>query len=525
MQVATIGRATLALAVITMGVKLLGFVEKQVIAYYFGADARVDAFFVALSVPTAVFLLVREIVEPAFLPLFVKNLDAGRRQRAWQLFTAVGAGVVVVTLPIVAAGFLGAGKLASWLAPGFAPPTLELTAVLVRVTIAGGLLLGLSSLTYITLNGYRRFALPATGDLVMKAALIVCAVVLASRLGAVALAIGVLVGCAGRLAVHLAGLARELRWLAWPRGPGREEVRRLAWLMAPLVVGVVFSQLSELADNYFSSLLGPGAVAARSYARKIVDLPILLLPYALSVVAFPYFSALASRREWDRLYAFFGRTLRGLALVFALLSVATILLAEPVVAFLLERGAFDAHARVLTAWPLRLYAVGLVSFALEALLVPFYFALGDTRTPVLVGILGVFVNVALTAALIGPFGVGGVALALTLSKTLKVVLLGAWLKRKRPALRLAPALGTGLRLGLAAGVAAAGIGVSAALWEWPGAAASLVQQAGYLAFTSAAGAVLYLAAVLGFGSPERSLVIAGWSAVSLALSRRTRETR
>lgn len=513
-----LGRATFALVCITVGVKILGFVEKQVIAYYFGADQRVDAFFVALSAMTVVFLFVREIVEPAFLPLFVRHLDAGNRERGWQLFTVVAVGILAVTIPTVMAGWLGARNLASWLAPGFTPSALELTARLIRVTLVGGVLLGLSSLTYITLNGYRRFALPAAGDLVMKAMPIVCALVLVPQLGVLALALGVLLGCAGRLLVHLGGLGHELRYLAWPRPESRADVRQLAWVMAPLLLGVMFSQLSDLADNYFASQLGDGAVAAKTYARKIVDLPILLLPYALSVVAYPYFSSLAGRGEWDRLYTFLGRLLRGLAIVFAYLSVATILLAGPIVTLLLERGAFDAQARQLTAWPLRLYAAGLVTFALEALLVPFYYALRDTRTPVVLGIAGVGVNITLTALWIGPLGVGGVAAALTVSKTLKVLLL-AWLlqrrRNQRPhqgrarSLPWAPVLGAALRLSLSASAAAVTMAVMMHLRSTPGAAGSLLEQVGYLGLTSAAGAASFLAILLAFPSPERALFMDG----------------
>ena len=501
----TLGRSVVGLTLITMAVKVLGFVEKQVFAYYFGASEDVDAFFVALSVPTVLFVFIREIVEPAFLPMFVGRLESGRREQGWRLFTVLTAGILVVSAAAATAGWLGASSLASSLAPGFAPSTLELTARLIRVTIAGGLFLGLSSLTYVTLNAYRRFALPAAGDLALKAMPIACAIALVPRLGVVALALGVLVGCAGRLLVHLVGLGRELARLSWPGEESRDDLRQLAWTMAPLVIGVAFSQVSELADNYFASQLGGGAVAARTYARKIVDLPILLLPYALSIVAFPYFSSLAGRQEWDRLYGFLGQTLRGLTLVFAFLGVATVLLAEPIVTLLLERGAFDAQARELTAWPLRLYGIGLVTFALEALLVPFYFALRDTRTPVVLGIAGVGVNIALTAAWIGPLGVGGVAAALTVSKTLKVLLLGLLLGR-RQTLRWRPIAGTAWRVGLAAGVAAAGMTLLLRSNTPPG-ASSLLDQVAFLSLTSGSGAVLFLVMVLAFRSPERALLL------------------
>jgi murein biosynthesis integral membrane protein MurJ len=506
----SLGRPTLVLILITVGVKILGFVEKQVIAYYFGADARVDAFFVAVSVPTVLFLLVREIIEPAYLPLFVRQVEEGRNERGGKLFAAVGMLVIGVLVPLAIAGGVGATALAGWLAPGFEPAVLELTARLIRWTIAAGALLGLSALTYTTLNAQRRFALPASGDLVLKVAPILCALLFAPRLGVMALALGMLLGALGRLLVHLFGLRRDLLLLAWPLPEMNRELRQLGLLMAPLVLAVLFSQVSELADNFFASQLGDGAVAARTFARRIVDLPVLILPYTLSVVAFPTFASLASRREEDRLYELLGNILRGLVQLFAFLAVATVFLAEPIVALLLERGAFDATARQLTAWPLRLYGLGLVTFAVEALLVPFYYALGDTRTPALLGMLGVTINIGLTAVLIGPLGVGGVAAALTCSKSIKVLLLGVLLRCKRRQLPWAPVLGAALRLASTTATAAVAMYFLGLFFEWPGSAAGVLSQLVYLTAMSMAGLVVFVVAVLAFRSPERTLLIAGW---------------
>jgi putative peptidoglycan lipid II flippase len=347
---------------------------------------------------------------------------------------------------------------------------------------------------------------------VLKAAPLLMALALAPRLGVLALALGLVAGSAGRLLIHLGGLAREWPHLSWPGRENRRDLARLGTLMAPLVVGVLFSQLSELADNFFSSLVSGGAVAARTYARRIADLPVQLVPYTLSVVAFPLFASLANRGEDERLRRLVGDLLRGITLLFAFLSVITLLLAEPVVALLFERGAFDAAARRLTAGPLRFYALGLVAFALDALLVPYYFALRDTRTPVLLGILGVGVNVGVTALLIGPMGVSGVAAALALSKGLKVLLLAAALRFKGRAVAWGLALASGGRILLAAGGVALALRMVDPLLPWPGSSAGLLAQVTYLAAVSTLGGLVYLAGILALPSPERQLLGRLWQA-------------
>lgn len=501
-------RTTFAVAAVTVAVKVLGFAEKQALAFYFGADARVDALVVATSVPTALFLMVRELVEPVGLPRLVRHLEAGRRDRAQRLFAAVGGILAGGCVLVGVVGWLGAKPLSRLLGPGFSPATLELAAELLRWVLPAGIFLALSSWTYITLNADRRFVLPAASDLSLKVLSLVCLATLASAFGIRAAALGFLLGAAGRLGVQLWGLRRGFWPIRRPDGESSEDLRVIGRLALPLLLGVAFSQVSELADNFFASGLEEGAVAARSYARRIADLPVLLIPYALGIVAFPHMASLASRGQSSQLFKFLGRATRALAALFSYLAVATVLLAEPIVALLLQRGAFDAADRALTAAPLALYGVGLVTFAVEVLVVNTFFSLGDTRRPVLWGICGVVLNIALTAVLIGPLGVSGVAAALTLSKTFKVVALAFELRHHGAEIAFSSLVAAAGRALWPAAAAAAGITGVSNLSPWPGADATLLAQLGHLVLASSVGGALFLVVFLFIPSVEQRWLLA-----------------
>ncbi len=502
-------RSTAAITAITLAAKVVGFVEKQVIAYYFGADARVDAYFVALSIPMALFLVGRELLEPAFLPLFVRHLDAGRKARAWGVFAIVGLLLGGISLLATGAIVFGAETVAGFLAPGFDAETVALTASLVRWVAWAGVILAFSVLTSLALNGYRRFALPASGDLLLKLGPPICVVLLAAQLEIHALALGLLIGASGRIGLHLIGLAKELRFLGRGSREMRSDLDQVLHLAAPIVVAVIASQVGEFADNYFASKTGEGGVAARTFGRKIAELPLLLVPYALSIVALPHFSALAARGDRDGLFGTLGDILRGLALLFTLLAVATVTLSEPIVRLLFERGAFDASASAATAGALVFYGAGLVPMAFEAILMPFYFSMHDTRTPVIAHVAGVGTQVLLSALLWQPMGIGGIALALAASKTLKVLLLGVLLRSKHDGLHVGPVLGSAARIGLA-GAATAGalIGVGAVLGV-PQSGAPLPEQLVFLLASAVVGGGTFLAATLVIPGPERLLIVDG----------------
>jgi len=285
-------------------------------------------------------------------------------------------------------------------------------------------------LTYITLNAYKRFALPALGDVFFKLIPIAFLVVLYRVSGITGLAIGVIGGAISRLAVHGVGLRDKIGMFAFRVEITNPHVRRMSHLMAPLAIGIAFSQLSLLIDNMFASTLAPGSISALSYAKKLAEMPIVIVPYALGIVLFPYFSELAIARDRDRSVRMLLQAVKMLLLVLVPIAVIFVVLRVPIVRLLFERGQFDSHSTQITSSAFMYYSFGLLSFAVEAILVQFFFSLSDTKTPVVVGIFCVCLNILLTYMLIGPLKHNGIALASTLSKTLKVGIL-YWLLKRR----------------------------------------------------------------------------------------------
>jgi putative peptidoglycan lipid II flippase len=393
------------------------------------------------------------------------------------------------------------------LAPGFDPDAIAQTGHLLRLLAPAVVFLSLSSLTYITLNAYGRFLLPATGDLALKLAPSLCCLALVSEFGTEVLALGFLAGALARLGIHGLGLGAKLSMLALPRASDRRDLVAFGWLVLPLVLGSGFAQLGELAGNHFSSFAGEGGVAAKNYARKIRDVPLEVVSYSLSVVLFPTFAHLivaGKRAEALRLLA---RTVRGLALSFAVLGVVVYVLRDSLVSVLLERGAFGSEERASTAYALGMYAPGMIAAAIEGVLVVHFFARKDTRTPVALGILCVALDIVLCASLVRPLGVGGVALALTITKAVKVVALSALLHRRERCVAWRAVLCSAGRILLAAAVSGLTMRYAQLAWSPDPADAAAVPELAWLGAVGSLGALTFLATILAVGGEDRALLI------------------
>jgi putative peptidoglycan lipid II flippase len=490
----TIIQATTIVTGITLVVKVLGFVEKLALAYAFGTGIEVDAYLVAYTLPFSAFVVLSDVVGPAFLPTFLRTRRLSERE-GWHLFSTVATVLLLLLGVTTVAGVLGAGPLISLTAPGFAGEQRALAVRLTRLVLPALLFLGLSTLTTAALHAQKRFALPALGQAIFRAGpLVLFGFALYDlRLAIGALALGVVLGAAGKLFVEAVGLGAHGRDLRPALDLTSAPVRTVGKLAAPLLAALTLSLfVGPLVDNAFASQVGVGGVAALAYARKIGETLTTILPYPLGLVLLPFSAELAAGRDERALATMLTRSVRALTLLFLPVMVGLALLREPFVRLLFERGAFTAASTQLTAGPLLFYALGLLAFALEVVVVQFFFARQNTLTPVLADVAAFVLNVALIPPLTAALGLGGIALATTVAKTLKVLALLLLFGRRVPAFRLAslvPFAGQATLASLAtAGVLLAFGPLSG---EW-GAGQGLVIRAAYLAAAGGLGAAAFV---------------------------------
>jgi putative peptidoglycan lipid II flippase len=202
--------------------------------------------------------------------------------------------------------------------------------------------------------------------------------------------------------------------------------------MGPLVLGAVFSHISGIVDNILASKLPSGHLSYLGYSKKLIDAILLIGPVALVTVFFSHASHLVSLNDHEILRKMLRKITRLLLYVSVPFACLLIALNEPIISFLFQRGEFSIESTLGTSQAFMIYAVGLVTFSFEPLLVHSFFALSDTKTPVKFGVICVIFDIILAIALLKPFGYMGIAGAFVLSKTIKILILGTILNKRLP---------------------------------------------------------------------------------------------
>jgi putative peptidoglycan lipid II flippase len=280
--------------------------------------------------------------------------------------------------------------------------------------------------------------------------------------------------------------------------------------MPPVVVGLLASSARTIFDSRFAVDAGEGVYTALDFARKISDAPILILPLAVALVVFPYVSEWASRENREMFTRSLLSMTRVMAFIFVPMAVGVIVLALPAIQFLYQgEGAFTVEDSYMVRRALIPYAVGIPFFAVESSLDKWYFALGDTATPNYVGAVmaGLHVLIAWFGVHVLGRNVGIIALALTASKGIKVIVLYAWLRRRLEAISRSEMLSFIGRLAVATAVLVVALLAGERAFGGLLVDAGRLQRGIYLVLCSGVGAVAYLIAALALRLEEVTEVI------------------
>jgi putative peptidoglycan lipid II flippase len=503
-----IARSTALFSLATSLSRVAGLIREVFAASYFGITPAMSAFTIAFQVPNLVRSLFADAaIQAAFVPVFTEQLERGNRKEAFRLASTLIFGVTLI-LAVVTALFILVAPVLMPLFVGAKVPQ-DLTVSLSRLLFPILVLLGTTGMVVGILNSYNRFGAFAISPFFWNVAIVLVLVLLAPAFSGqdriYAYAIGVLVGTAIQLAIPAWDLRhtpfRLQRVFDW-RAPG---VRRVLLLMLPVTISLGLINFDLLINSIFGSLISGGAPAAIDKAFRIYMLPQGIFSVAVTTVLFPTLARLAARRDYDDLRATMANGMRQIALLLIPAAAAILVLSVPMVRLIYQRGEFGPHDTDVVGTALFWFAFSLPFNGFYLLMTRTFFSLQRPWVPTAVAAANLVIDAAASAALYGPFGVGGVVAGTAIATITSVGLQVVVLRRQLGRLELGRFLWTVGRVALAAaGLAAAGYAVWAVLDSALG--RSFAAQLASLAGGLGVGAVVYWFGVNALRIPEAAQI-------------------
>ena len=493
------------MALATLTSRILGMVREIVYARFMGDGWVAGAFTMAFQIPNLFRRLLGEgALTAAFIPIFKEKEKKHGELEMWRAANAVISGLIITASIIIALFMLG---LTLVLAVHSFTAKTELMLRLLRFMFPYMLPVCLTAIFMGMLNARGFFFIPALGAVMLNLVMIASVLWLAPHFGPAlptqiyALAVGVLVAGIAQGAFQLPALWRNgfaYRWVTpWANDTVRLVVRR----MVPGMLGLAAFQINVLLTQVMGFWADPHIVASFNYAVRLMELPQGMFGISLATFLLPTLSGLAAEKNYPE---FRGTLRHGLAtLLFANLLAATLLvvLAEPIIRLLFERGEFTALSTQRATWALVCLAPGLVAFSTVNVLVRAFYALGDTRTPMKISLLCLGLNLAIAAALVVPLHQGGLGIANTLTSVVNVGLLLFALRKKLARLELAALRKTLLPLALAAVVSGLVAWASCHFWETILGHATILLKTGAVFAPALAAGLVYVVITLACHIP------------------------
>lgn len=435
----TITSAALLLGGASLISKILGVIRDRVLAGTFGAGDVLDAYFAAFRLPDMVYgLLVLGALSAGFIPIFTEYLmrrDDESREDAWRLTNELLGifGLILVGAALLLIAF--APLVVPAITPGFRGAKLALTIDLSRIMFISTMLMGLSAVLGGVLQGTKRFFAFAVAPIFYNVGIIIGALFFIKPFGPIGLALGVILGAV----LHFASQYFSVCSLGFKFRPkiraSDDGIRNIAKLSGPRMLALAVTQIDLTVATVIASTLASGSVAVINFANNLQSVPYSFIGLSYAVAAYPTLARLAVKNEKER----FVESVNGVArqVLFFVVPIAVILLVlrAEVVRLILGSGRFDWNDTVRTADALALFAISIAFQAVSPLLIRAFYALKDSATPLLIGMIAVAADIIGNITLSRSMGVAGLALAFSISSCIQVMLLWVFLRLKTGTLK------------------------------------------------------------------------------------------
>jgi|GEM_PF-8136 len=435
----SVARSAGIVSIAVMGSRVMGLIREMVFANYFGAGFLYDAYLVGFRIPNILRDLFAEgALSAAFVKVFTDYQLKKSEAEAWQLASLVLNALAIVLSLVTILGIVLSPQLVGLIAGGFSPEKAALATTLTQIMFPFILLVAMAAVAMGVLNTKGRFGIPASASTAFNIVSLVAGLgfayflsgggwekstdenlipSVAAQWAIIGMAIGTLIGGAAQFVIQIPSLFAVGFRFSPKISFADEGVRRVMRLMAPAILGTSAVQINVLINTYFVSDID-GGQSWLSYSFRLMQFPIGVFGVAIGTAAIPTLSRFAAQNDFKKFRETISSSINLVFLLTLPSACGLVVLGEPIIRLIYERGLFTASDTTMTAWALTGYTIGLTGYAAIKILSPAFYALDDAKTPMIISLCSIAVNgiasYVFREALM-PFGFGHVGVALATS--------------------------------------------------------------------------------------------------------------
>lgn len=428
-------KTIILLMCITFISKVIGFGRDIILSFFYGASSISDIYLISLTIPTVIFALIGKGISAGFIPLYTKiELEEGG-ERANQFTSNVITIVIVLCTIIFVCCYFYAEPIVKLFASGFKGETLQLTVNFTRITLIGVYFTGLIYVysSFLQIKGIHNIptimGLPANIIAIISIALSYYTNIYVLAVG------GVLAVVSQYLLLRI--FVQKSRYKFKPNFRVKDQyVIKMVVLALPVILGSSVTQINLLIDRTLASKIVEGGITALTYASTLSVVIIGIFVLSLSSVFYPNISKLAAENKYAELNSLLSRAVSAINVIVIPITFMLCIFAEPIIKMLYGRGSFDEEALFMTSSALFFYAIGIVGLGQREILMNAFYSLHDTKTPMNNAAIAMVLNIILNFILSRYLGIGGLALATSISSIICSLLMFHKLQKRLSGMEL-----------------------------------------------------------------------------------------
>ena len=420
-------KTALIITVITLCSKLLGFGREIVLAYFYGTSYVVDAYLMSITIPGILFGWINTIAV-SYTPIYTEIKVNSGREKSVRFTNNIITMVSIISIFCIFIGIAFSKQIVNITAPGFEGETYTLTLHFLKIYMWSVLVTSLVQVLTAYLNCNNRFFQSNISTLALSSIQMIV-IFISGITNEQVLIFGILISNIVQFFIlyffsNRSGLKINILIEKTP------ELKNAFIIAGPIFISNMIMQINTFVDKMFASQLIEGSISALNYSSIIRSFIFYVFSIAITTMIYPIISQYISENNINKVKEVFSKGINIIIILFVPITIGAIILSEPAITFVYERGEFGHESTMMTTSAFVMYTIGLLPLAIRDVITKFFYSMQDTKPTMYLGIIAVLLNVLLNILFIRPLGHNGLALATSLSELITLPLFFVFLRKK-----------------------------------------------------------------------------------------------